>query len=166
MKNKDSVCGLCGKSIEKGQSIFFFPTLPLGHNLVDIQGVLHVACLVSQDAMRNIGVQLAGMIEQISQAYLDATFVARDGNIVSRYRIHEQKFEVMDFENFCEIVIPKRVVSNIYNIEPEGSLLLGLDVLHIKEGGLYLQNKGLGSDTYLRTLSLERLLGLLVQQED
>lgn len=162
MQNKNSVCGLCGRNIERDQPIFFFPSLPLGHNLADIQGVLHVECLVSQDAVRNVGVQMAGIIEQIARVSSDAPFVARDGNIVSRYRKYEQKYEVLDFENFCEILIPKRAVGNVKQVESEGALPLGFDVLRARNGSIYLENKRLGSINYLRTLSLKRLLGLLI----
>lgn len=163
MNSGDVVCGLCGCKIEHAQSVFYFPKLPPGHNLEDLRGVLHTSCLVAQDESRKIGLQLANIVESVARVSMDAPFFSRSGNIVVRYRTAEDKFEIMDCENFCEIVFPRSLLSSVECIEPGQSILLGMQVLSLGESGeIGLISKIDGSQNVLRTLSVPRLRALML----
>lgn len=163
MNSGDLICGLCGCKIERGQSVFYFPKLPPGHNLENFRGVLHTSCLVSQDESGKIGFQLANIVESVARVSLDAPFFSRSGNIVVRYRSVEDKLEILDFENFCEIVFPKSLLSSVECIEPGKSILLGMQVLSLGESGeIGLISKIEGSRNILRTLSVPRLKALML----
>lgn len=163
MNSGDLNCGLCGCKIERGQSDFYFPKLPPGHNLENLRGVLHTSCLVSQDESGRIGFQLANIVESVARVSVDAPFFSRSGNIVVRYRSVEDKFEILDFENFCEIIFPKALLFSIECIESGQSILLGMQVLSLGESGeIGLISKIDGSRNILRTLSIQRLRVLML----
>ncbi|WP_143219524.1 hypothetical protein [Achromobacter xylosoxidans] len=162
MKSTDVICELCGKKIDSKQPIFYFPKLHPEHNLVDLKGIMHVACLVSQDAPRKIGFQLAGMTEDLARRSVEASFLRRNGNIVSRYREHEENIEILDFENFCEITIPRKSLKDIIHAKRGNSFSLRFDILKVERNGdIFLENKNSGSSNFLRTLNLKRLHELL-----
>ncbi|WP_454674019.1 hypothetical protein [Achromobacter pestifer] len=129
--------------------------------MADIRGVLHSSCLIAQEKSREIGTPLADIVEDLARTSTDAPFFSRDGKIVARYRPVEENLEIIDFENFCEIIIPKSKFNYISNIK-NGIVPLRFQDLEIKENGRVVLINAIDGISYsLQTLNFSRLRALL-----
>ena len=156
------VCMLCEHEIQDGEPRFYFPKLPSSHHLSDIKGVLHTSCLVSADALRDIGGSMAEIAEGLARRSESAPFVSREGNVVLRNRISDGRIEVLDFEDFCEISIPLAAMGKLKVAEPGTLIVLGMQVLHVEDDGqLVIEHKSPAFDVRLPALNLSRLQSLL-----
>ncbi|MCZ4324631.1 hypothetical protein [Pseudomonas anguilliseptica] len=131
--------------------------------MADIKGILHISCLLAVDHSRKIGESLAQIAESIARRSESAPLTSRERNVVVRSRPDEARLEVLDFEGFCEISIPLAALGKLKVAEPGVSIVLGMQVLHVKEDGqLVIEHKSPAFDVHLPTLDLCRLQSLLI----
>ncbi|WP_133859080.1 hypothetical protein [Comamonas sp. JUb58] len=162
MSKQEINCMLCGHSILDGEARFYFPRLPPNHPLADLKGVLHTSCLISENASKRIGDSLAEIAEWFAKKSDEAPLLVRNGNVVARDRVAENRIEVLDFEDFCEISIPRAALDQLRNAAPGSAIPLGMQVLHVKEHGeLLIEHKSPAFNVELPALGLNRLLSLV-----
>ena len=163
MNKKNCLCELCHKEIHEEEARFYFPVLPPNHPLADIKGVVHISCLKSIDSSRRIGESLAGIIEGLAKRSESAPLIIRDKNIVLRNRLDENRIEILDFEDFCEISFPIANLEQVMSITPGSSIDLGMQLFRILENGLItIKFKFSPFIVELPALSLDRLQHLIL----
>lgn len=162
MSLKNIICTLCGNEIQSGQPRFYFPRLPPNHPLADVQGILHISCLKEADGPRKIGESLAKIAKDLAIHSQSVPLISWDGNIVLRDRLDESRIEVLDFEDFCEISIPRSILGKLQAARLGESIVLGMQILHItQDGTLELESKAPPFVVCLSALGLSRLQQLV-----
>lgn len=162
MSGRNSVCPICTLLVEPEQPRFYFPRVPRTHALCDVRGVVHLACVRRIDQERSVGASLANLCHAIADQSSDAPTVARDGNIVVRNRIHEQRLEICDYEDFCEISIPHRMIGRIAMAGAGDEIDLGMQALRMNdEDRIEIVNRSPRYLTGMPFLGRSRLLRLI-----
>lgn len=163
MNIRQITCPICSKSIEEGQPRFYFPKLHPTHELADLHGVVHLGCIRLIDRSRHVGQTLASITEGVASHSTEAPLLLRDGNIVLRdFRRDENRIEVIDYENFCEISLPIASLKSLLEPDLEEAVTLGMQVLHVTHGrALEVEFKKPVFVVDLPTLTLSRLLAML-----